>query len=111
MEHDTELKKAIEFKTNNPMFDGDSNNDSSGDEEAIRTDSEVPFFPEVPVKGAKVKKFVEFDGWYEGKVLSYIQPADTVNVQLSNGTEEQLTLEQYKSHSQAARIPIGDISY
>ena len=44
-------------------------------------------------------------------MLSYIEAANTVNVQLSNGDEEQFTLDEYKSHAQAARIPIGGIGY
>ena len=84
--YDEELGKAIEFKVNNPMF-MDSDDESEGDSiESEHDDEESVLFPEVPVTGGKVKKFVDLSGWYDGRVLSYIEPTKTVNVKLSNGS-------------------------
>ena len=48
------------------------------------------------------------DGWYNGLIKSYFPETDTINVELENGTEEQWTLEQYKSHSFDAAIEVGE---
>ena len=62
-EHDAELVKAIEFKNNNLMFNGDSdNNDSSDEEEGKESETEVAYYPEIPVQGAKRRKFVKWNG-------------------------------------------------
>ena len=95
VEHDDELVKAIEFKNNNPMFNGDSDNiDSSDEEEGKESETEVAYYPEIPVQGAKRRKFVKWNGWYDREILSYIEVTNTVNVQLSNGDEEQFTLDE-----------------
>ena len=63
------------------MFNGDSDdNDSSDEEEENKSDTEVAYFPEIPVQGAKVRKFFEWDDWYDREVLSYIEAANTVNI-------------------------------
>ena len=72
---------------------------------------ETPFFPADPRAGAKVKKFVTSDGWYNGLIKSYFPETDTINVDLENGTEEQWTLDQYKAHSFEASIEVGDKGY
>ena len=62
-EHDAELVKAIEFKNNNQMFNGDSDeNDSSDEEEENESETEVAYYPEIPVQGAKKRKFVKWNG-------------------------------------------------
>ena len=83
-EFDSELEKVIKFKQENPMMNGDSDGSDLGDAE--EDEEETVMFPNVPVAGAHVKKFVEFNGWYDGKVLSYFETAKIINVELSNGT-------------------------
>ena len=62
-DHDDKLVKAIEFKNNNLMFNGDSdNNDSSDEEEGKESETEVAYYPEIPVQGAKRRKFVKWNG-------------------------------------------------
>ena len=63
------------------------------------------------MKGAKVRKCVDFHDWYDGTVLLYIESACTVNVQLINGNKEQFTLASYNYNAHAAIIPIGGIVY
>ena len=65
----------------------------------------------MPTEGCKVKKFVDFDGWHTGIVSSYVERANTINVQLTNGAEEQWTLEEYISQQQISKIPVGGIGY
>ena len=74
----------IKFKQENPMMNGDSDGSDSSDAE--EDEEETVIFPNVPVAGAHVKKFVKFNGWYNGKVLSYFETAKIINVELSNGT-------------------------
>ena len=65
----------------------DSDDKSEGDSiESEYDDKESVVFPEVPVAGGQVKKFVDLSGWYDGRVLLYIESTKTVNVKLSNGS-------------------------
>ena len=38
-------------------------NDDAQSEMELDKNNEVVIFPQVPIEGAVVKKFVEFDGW------------------------------------------------
>ena len=110
-EHDMELLRAIDFRRENPLEeDEESESDSIpplnyGQSQEI---IEIPFFPTEPQAGAKVRKFVRSDGWYNGLIDSYIRGTATINVRLENGTEEQWSLTQYKAHSIDAAIKVGD---
>ena len=111
-EHNAKLVKAIEFKNDNPIYNENSDdNDSNNEEEGRKSETEVAYFPEIPVQCTKGRKFDGWDGSYDGEELSYIEVANNVNVQLSNGDEEQFIVDKYKRHAQAASIPIGGIVY
>ena len=62
-----------------------------------------------PTANASVKNFVDFDGWYNGTVVSVIN--ETVNVKLENDTEEQWSETAYTGHREADSIEIGEVGY
>ena len=107
-EHDEELKKAIRFKSNTMGVEIDNEDDDVEDNKP-RSSPDQPFFPEVPVVNAGIKKFVSADGWYNGSVMSVI--GRTVNVELENRSEEQWSLDTYTANRNDALIEVGDVGY
>ena len=107
-EHDEELKKAIKFRSNAMGVEFEDEDVDAEDDES-RSSPDQPFFPEVPVINASIKKFVSADGWYDGSVMSVI--GSTVNVKLENGSEEQWSLDTYTAYRNDALIEVGDVGY
>jgi len=58
-----------------------------------------------------VRQFVEFEGWRDGKVSSYMKETDTINVVMETNHEEQWSLVRYNRHADEARIKIADVGY
>ena len=61
-EYNLELSRAIQFRREHPLEE-----DEVSESESVTMDQEIgetPFFPADPRAGAKVKKFVASDGWY-----------------------------------------------
>ena len=90
---DDELEKAKNFKTINSQINSKAKSSLH--------------FPEKPTANASVKKFVDFDGWYNGTVVSVVDK--TVNVKLDNNTEEQWSETAYTGHREATSIEIGEV--
>ena len=83
--YNLELSRAIQFRREHPLEE-----DEVSESESVTMDQEIgetPFFPADPRAGAKVKKFVTSDGWYNGLIKFYFPETDTINVDLENGTE------------------------